>query len=333
MSITIKDVARKSGVCIATVSKVINGSTSISEATRQRILETIEELHYTPNYRASSLAKKSLKRVLYLFQALPNEAFQTPHTFNLLQGLLSGLSEKGYGLSVINSEDLADPASTIEQAINEKAYDGVVAHASAINKNLLAYLESCSFPILAVGQQKRINWVDTNHVLAGEKAAHFLWERGYRRFAFIGRPNDDQVSALRLQGIRNELADHGIVLDDSCVKSIDPSPLEIEEATKELWAMKDKRDVIIAEDNVIAYTVSTALNRLGALVPKQISYLTFDRYPYSDILNPKATSVDINVTQLGKEAAKLIVNIIEQPSLRIQSFVTVPAIVVGESTH
>jgi len=333
MSVTIKDVAKKSGVCIATVSKVINGSTSISEATRKRVLDTIEALRYTPNYKASSLARKSAKKILYLFQALPNEAFQTPHTFNLLQGLLSGLSEKGYGLSVLNSEDLADPTAAIEQAINEKAYDGIVVHASAINKNLLSYLESCSFPLLAVGQQKRINWVDTNHILAGEKAAHFLWERGYRRFSFIGRPSDDQVSNLRLQGIQNELADHGVALDDANVKCIDPSPLEIEEATKDIWTAKDKRDVIIAEDNVIAYSVSATLNRLGVLVPKQLSYLTFDRYPYSDILNPKATPVDVNVTQLGKEAAKLIINIIEQPSLQVQSFVTVPAIVVGESTH
>lgn len=333
MQSTIKDVAARAGVCIATVSKVINGSNSISEPTKKKVQAVIEELHYVPNYRAASLAKKSRKSILYIYDALPFEAFQTPHTYNLLQGLLKGLTQLGYNLSILNIEDVENPLLSIQNAVNQRAYDGIVVHSSACRKEVLEYLENLQFPYLIIGKQKKTNWVDTNHELAGRKGAHFLIERGYRRFAFIGRPVDDQVSSLRLMGIKEELQERELSLPDERIALVDPLPVDIANATEKLLSLTDKPDVIIAEDNLIALTVSETLSAHKIKVPNDISYLTFDVFPYSKILHPAATVVDINVSQLGEDAAGMIVDLINRPSLRIESFVTMPTIVVGESTR
>ena len=107
MGLTIKDVARAAGTSVSTVSKVINGHYSISEETRQRVLQVIEELDYHPSVNAQNFARGSTRTVVFLADLSPNTAFENPHMFEILSGLEGSLRKRGYSLALRGTDTTA----------------------------------------------------------------------------------------------------------------------------------------------------------------------------------------------------------------------------------
>ena len=198
---------------------------------------------------------------------------------------------------------------------------------------ILQVLARKKVPAILIGRDKYVNWLDTNHVLAGRAAANYLLNRGYSRFAFIGSAKDDDISSGRLEGLLLGLSEHGIKLPESMIERSDGSFASVDAAVGRLLSLAERPEVIVASDNLIVYWVSRALEKLKISVPSDVSYLTFDAYPYAGITSPKATSIVINVQELGHEVARQMIRLIGNRSYGIQSFVTVPSVKVGESTR
>ena len=99
MSLTIKDVAKEAGVSIATVSKVINGKPSISEPTRQRVIEVIKRLNYHPNAQASNFARERSDNIVFLAVTEPHTAFHNPHMFEIMCGAQNKIYSKNFNFT------------------------------------------------------------------------------------------------------------------------------------------------------------------------------------------------------------------------------------------
>jgi DNA-binding LacI/PurR family transcriptional regulator len=131
MPVSIHEVAQEAGVSVSTVSKVLNHSPLISEATTQKVRSIMEQLHYRPNLRAQNFARQKTHNVTFIARAEKNAAFNNPHLFEIMCGVENTLSGKGYSLTFINLTKEQDEGTVIESLIEQKNTDGSIQSAAA----------------------------------------------------------------------------------------------------------------------------------------------------------------------------------------------------------
>lgn len=334
MAVTIKDVAKAAGTSVSTVSKVINGHYSISEETSRRVKEVIRELNYYPSASAQSFAKGRTKIVAVLANLAPNTAFQNPHLFEIIAGMEETLRAKGYRL-FLRGVDETNAYEVAEEIISRRSADAVAIHVSVLTHPLSALLSRLRFPHIVLGMpnfESQVCWIDNNNVYSGTIAASYLLSKGYRRIAFLGGQYYDLGSTLRLQGVRQGLKDALFPLDDQYVWLGESTRADGYRMTKQLLAEKQLPDAIICANNYIAMGCVAAVQEQGLRIPDDLGILAFDDYPFSQFVDPQLTVVDINVRDLGNQAAKSLMDIIRHPNMQIQTYVTTSNLIERNST-
>ena len=128
------------------------------------------------------------------------------------------------------------------------------------------------------------------------------------------------------------MLDHGYRIPQRRVLYTNSSRTEGYEAAHALLTSGDIPHAIICENNTLALGVIKAIQELALRIPEDIAVLTFDVYPYSSIIDPKLTVVDINVYDMGVQAGSMMLRKLENPTLLLQSYTTLPVVIQGEST-
>ncbi|MBQ1682171.1 MULTISPECIES: LacI family DNA-binding transcriptional regulator [Agathobacter] len=330
MAVTIKDVAKHAGVSVSTVSKVLNDWKTISQETKDRVHASILALNYTPNARAVSFARGTTRNIIYLTALAEGEAYRNPHMFDIMCGVFTNLARQGYTMTMMDISDDEHPRETVAEIIARKSADGVVIHGSVINQEIANLIIDHEFPHIVIGHPEfdnRLCWVDTNHLLAGQYAADYLVNHDVSPVSFIGGRRNELISKERERGFRAVLLKHHKKISPEYVIHTNSTWQEGYDAVRQLLAMQEPPKAIVCENNTIAVGAARALAELGIRVPEDLFFLTFDIYPYTSILDPQPTVVDINVYDMGLQAADMIVRKIENPSLMIQSYTTLPRVI------
>lgn len=337
MSVTIKDVAREANVSPSTVSKVMNHSPSIPEVTVKHVEEVMERLHYYPNMQARNFVKKTTMNIAFITMLEPYIAFTNPHMFDIMCGVQEVLAQKSYNLSIIGIHDPKEAIETVERIIVQKTADGIVIHGSATTKDLTVLLAKSKFPHIIIGKpnfESPVCWVDTNHFLSGQIAAEHLCDCGFKKIAFIGGSKDDKMFMQRLNGFLSVMEERNLEVPDKFIKYGDFSSKNSGfELTNELLDCKSRPDAIICEDNTVAFSTVKSIHQHNLKIPNDIALLCFDNYPISEFMDPLPTVVDINVHDLGMQAASLILRKIKHPELQVQTFTTMPILMIRSSTQ
>lgn len=334
MGATIKDVAKRAGTSTATVSKVMNGSYSISQETANRVRRAMEELDYHPNLRAKNFARQSARTIVFVAELGKGTGFSNPHMFEILCGLEQVLAEREYALEVrnITAQSCAD---FIQDTAESKQADGFVIHASVISQELDELLFRQEIPHIVIGNpnfNSHFCWIDIDNRLAGELAAKHLLERGCQSVAYIGGKPEDQISARRLDGVLTVLQEHDVLLPREYVKKGESVCDSGYRMTMEILEARRRPDALVCADNYIAYGCVNALHDRGILIPEEMKVITFDDYPFSQILKPMLSVVNIDVYDMGVQAGKYILQKIKRPNLYVQSHITFPTLIAREST-
>ena len=178
----------------------------------------------------------------------------------------------------------------------------------------------------------RKSWVDTNNGLAGEYAAKHMIECGYKHVAFIGSQKTDNISSQRLNGFVGSMYKYGYWTKEALIGYTDSSISDSYQCTLNILTSNPTVDAIVCENNTIAIGVTKALETLRVNIPQEIALLTFDSYPYSQLIEPKPTIIDIDVFDLGWQAASILQHKIKNPSLLMQSYTTLPVLKQGLTT-
>ncbi len=333
MAITIKDVAKLANTSTATVSKVMNNSYSISEATTERVKKAMEELNYHPNATARKFAKQATRTIIFLSEISKNSGYANPQLFEIMSGLENVLSKKGYTL-IVKSISSSETAGYIENAIESKVCDGFVIHASVISRELDELIFRKEIPHIVIGTPNFVNhlcWIDIDNRFAGEIAATHLFKKGYQHIAFIGGTEEDNISNHRLQGVQRVFEQHELIFDNLLLRRGSSDTDSGYSSAKELLS-SGRLDSIICANNYIAYGCMLALKEENVNVPNEVGVITFDDYPFSKILKPQLTVVGIDVFDVGEQAGKYILQKIRKPNTYMQSYITVPELIERKST-
>ncbi|MEE1304141.1 MAG: LacI family DNA-binding transcriptional regulator [Agathobacter sp.] len=341
MASTINDVARLAGVSKSTVSKVLNNRSSISPATVERVKQAIKELNYTPNSRAVSFARRSTKNIIYLTNLAKNSAYQNPHMFDIMCGVHKALSKKNFALSLVDTSEEAYPGERAHNEITRGGADGIIIHGSSVNEQLAQEISSTGFPHIVIGcpeYSDNLCWIDINHVLEGEYAAAHMVECNYKDVVFICGKEKNGICAQRLKGFRKKMLNSGIHIPKDNIWYTNPNQQNAYEITRN--NLKTHRNenglkcpqAVICENSAMASSIMRALFEAGLSIPEDIAFLGFDQYPYTSLVYPVPTVINIDVFDLGVQAGEMMIRKLENPNLLIQSYTTLPCLMQGAST-
>lgn len=336
MSVTISDVAKRAGVSTSTVSKVINKSSTISEETVQRVKRAIEELDYTPNSKAVHFARGTSKNIIYLTDMSAHVAYDNPHMFDIMSGVYHELSAMNYTMTIEGISGRKFPGENACDEIKNKSADGLIIHGSASNSDLFDALSKNNIPHIIIGHpedRKDLCWIDTDHAAAGQYAADYVFSCGYRNPAFVAGRKEDKISNNRLTGFRQGLINHGLHLKTADIIYTEDSQESACQKTNEYLSHSKKPDILVIENSLLAFGAARAIRKCKLSIPEDISLLTFDIYPYSQLIEPKPSVIDINMFELGAQAGRMMIQKLNNPALLIQSFTSIPMLQQGESTR
>lgn len=335
MSVTIRDVAKAAQTSAATVSKVMNGSGSISQATIDRVEQAMRDLGYHPNARARNFARQSTKMVLFLTTLGKNAGFSNPHMFEMMSGMEEALAKKGY-LLCVKSIAAEEACGFVEKIFDSKEADGVVLHASIISPAMDELVAAREIPHIVIGIPdfpSHFSWIDIDNRLGGELAARYLLQCGYCSLAFLGGRQEDRISGHRLEGVLSVLNEHDVLIPGGHLRRGASDCDSGYAMTEELLSQKERPDAIICANNYIAYGCVMALKEHGEVIPEDIGVIAFDEYPLSRILKPMLTVVDIDVFDMGYQTGKCILSKIRKPNLTVRYYSTLPSVLERESTR
>ncbi len=331
MAVTIYDVANEAGVSIATVSKALNDSYTIPDQTKAAIREAADRLGYRPNARAKNFARQASGTVLFITDFYRNIAFENPHMFEIISGITTYLNDKDYSLT-LKPLSKSEAPLYIRDIIQQRQADALIIHAHILSAELASILSRTDFPYLVIGKpgcRCNICWIDVNHQQAGQLAANYLLDKGYRRMALIMGQEDDSLSKSRLTGLNQVMAEEELTVEVVCNES--PYALD-DEVLDELLLRSPRPEVLICSNNHLALHCLQHIRRLGLNIPEDIGLLTFDNYPFSMLTEPSITAVEVDMHDMGVNAARLVLQRIRKPNLHTQSYCTVPCILEREST-
>ena len=341
MATTINDVARLAGVSKSTVSKVMNGWTTISPATIARVNDAIAQLDYTPNSRAVSFAKCSTKNIIYLTNMAKNSAYKNPHMFDIMCGVHQALSQSNYSLTLIDPSEEIYTGERAHKEITRGGADGVIVHGSSVNEQLAAEICDTSFPHIVIGCPEfsdNLCWVDINHVLEGEYAAVHMADCGYEDVVFITSRATNGIAASRLKGFKKKMLNLGLHVTKENIWYINSNTNDAYKPTIDYITEHANTHhgqpphAIICENSAFASSIIKAIYDMGLKIPEDIAFLGFDQYPYINMVYPAPTVINIDVFDLGVQAGLMMIRKLENPDILIQSYTTLPRIIQGAST-
>lgn len=337
MATTIHDIARESGVSIATVSKVINNKAHVSPDTRKRVLQVMEQLHYTPNISAANLARRSSKNVLYADRFYKGLPYENPHMFDIICGVSHELSRKGYRLSLLNLDSCGKkPEAALEEAILSRVADGVIVSAAFVTARMERLLLKHDFPQICIGEPQFdtiLSWIDTNNTLSSNLAVEHLVATGCHTLAFMGGREEDRIFMDRLRGFRSAMERRGLEANEDYITYNPPDVEAIFCSASALLSMPVPPDGIICTNSLMAVGTMRAIRAKGLDVPGQVSLIAFDDHPYSPMVSPQPTIIDIDLFSLGVHAGNLLLKKIRDPAMLVQTYTALPRLLLRGTTR
>lgn len=337
MAATINDIAREAGVSIATVSKVINNRAHVSPDTRKRVLQVMEQLHYTPNASAANLARRTSKNVLYADRFYKGLPYENPHMFDIICGVSHELSRKGYRLSLLNLDSCGKkPEAALEEAILSRVADGIIVSSAFVTARMERLLLKHDFPQICIGEPQFdtiLSWIDTNNTLSSNLAVEHLVSTGCRTLAFMGGREEDRIFMDRLRGFRTAMERRGLEVKEEYITYNPPDVEAIFQSAAALLELPIPPDGIICTNSLMAVGTMRAIQARGLDIPGQVSLIAFDDHPYSPMVSPQPTIIDIDLFSLGVHAGNLLLKKIRDPAMLVQTYTALPRLLLRGTTR
>lgn len=311
-SFTIRDVAKKAGVSVATVSRYINRNTPVSPKVAKRLEKVMAELKYVPRAAARNLASRKTRVIGFLLTNMDNDFFAP-----LLNGIEKAVRKEGYNLLVATYH--SDNRDSIPPAIGPHNTDGLLVFADSLPDEDLTKLHETRFPIVLIHRTPPDSLLLPSVTVENKSAAHRLVEHliiqhNKRRILFLRGPIHQEDSYWRETGYRTALQAHDVAFDEKLVLV---GEFEREIAYKALNQFLDSQerasfDAVFAGDDNAAVGVINALAEHGYRVPEDIAVVGFDDVRLSAFLTPPLTTVRAPTEMVGKIAAERLFGLLNK---------------------
>lgn len=307
MSVTIYDVAKKAGVGIGTVSRVINNSPQISPGTREKVLKVIRELKYQPSAMAQSLARKKSNIIACVVPPFTGYFY-----FEVLNGIQHALSNYGYDLILYNVDKLEKKEEILKRTIKERRVDGVLLISMPISNKLVARFKESKLPIVLVDSYHQdLDSITVENEEGAFIATEHLINLGHQRIGMINGCLHSIPALNRLKGFRAALNKYHLVCHDNWVVNVnfngDTEVLHNDGFNKLAGYKAMSRLLQLNEDRPTGVFISSDIQATGAIkaikefglkIPDDITIIGFDDIELSEYLG--LSTVHQPMYEMGK---------------------------------
>lgn len=310
---TLEQVAAIAGVSRATVSRVVNDRSNVSEAARDAVQRAIAQIGYVPNRAARTLVTRRTDSVALVITEPERRLFSEPFFADVVRGVSYVLADDDIQLVLLMSQSDTDRLRA-EQYLLRGYVDGVLLLSLHADDPLASNLVRQRLPVVTGGRpldpDPGVPYVDSDNRGGGRTAVEHLIATGRRRIAHITGPLDMAVGIDRLFGYRDALADAGLPTDERLETIGDFGNESGVVGTDRLLQRVPDLDAIFAASDLVAAGAMQALSRHGRRVPDDVAVVGFDDSQIARSSQPTLTSVRQPVELMGRQMASLLVQLL-----------------------
>lgn len=332
MAVTIKDVAKRVGVATSTVSRVLKNNPNISEETKARVRQAIDELGYVPNSAAQNLATKKTQNIGLILPPLKTpERKSDPFFMTVMSQISEVFNQQGYTATLVSGNDLETLVATVKMMHQNKRVDGFILMYSLEKDPVLDYLLSEDIPFVMLGtpydKANEIRYIDNDNMTLGKTATQFLLQQGHEKIIFVGRNQTEFVHQERYQGYVLEMMRHH--LESESFFALE-SPTEVERLLECLRVTKPS--AMVVSSDLLAMKIIPFLAQQGFVAGEQFALISINNSLFSTLAHPYLTTVDIHAEDLAKQSAQLMLDVLANPHLPLTKYIIPHEIVIRETT-
>lgn len=327
---TIYDIAKKSGVSVTTVSRVINNHPHVREETRARVMGILKDMSFVPNTNAGSLVRKSTSSIAVLVPDITNTFFTT-----LLRGVEDKANESGLSVLLGNTDEEADKEQAYINTFMERRVDGLIIVPADTRKKGFKTIMQHELPLVLVDRSIKgveTDFVGSDNQLGARMMIDYLVKLGHRNFGIISGSRDISVFRERIEGAQSALGQLGIPLDPSFILSgSKPNKDTGYKLTHKLLNLSPRPSAIFAANKSLAVGAVLALHDADLKVPEDVSVVCFDDND-ENTFNPFFTSIIQPAYMMGHVAAELLLKRLKSKDAEVSRLQMQPRMVIRHST-
>lgn len=307
---TIKDVAKRANVSIATVSRILNKQKGYSKETKAKVMQVIEEMGYHPNRIARGLVKQKTNIIAVL---LPE--FASSFSTKVLKGIEAVTHEKGYSIIVCNTGAFGGRTMEYIQVLREQKIDGLILTSLQLNEEQYEAIQALKIPIILISSISHnfpIPFVKVDDERASYDATNYLIKKGHRKIAMIGGPMEDQVTGFpRYEGFQKAHLDNQLKFDKRLIVEGDFSFKSGKEAMRRLLQSNQTFTALFAASDDMAIGALSIAYEQNIKVPDQLSIIGYDDSHIAEMSIPPLTTVAQPLELMGRRAASRLIQMME----------------------
>lgn len=330
------DVAHRAGVSRATVSYVVNGLTDgrvpISEDTRQRVLEAVEELGYEPDARAQALRSGDTKTIGLIIPDIRN-----PHFWEYAEGVEQEAHASGYHLLLSSIALDLEYGEDIFKDLSRRRIDGLILASAFIGQSeeaqkTLIHLLKRRLPIVEVSSHHNIDCVVSDYRAVTMEVMDHLLSLAHGRIGLIYGVAMPELAEDRLQPYQESLQAAGLPIDQELIVTCGPTIEDGYQATLRLLQLPSRPTALIAINDLLALGALRAVADLSLHIPADLSLVSYDDIPMAKYQVPRLTTVSKDAARSGRESVKLLLARLRDPNRPRQEIRVASRFIIREST-
>jgi len=328
---TLADVARRTGVSVATASLALNGSPRVAQLTRERVIEMARGLNYSPNVMAQGLVMRRSSVIGLVLPSVRNAYFA-----RVAESIERSAREAGYRvLTATTDEDPAQEADAVRSMIGLRV-DGLILTSCLPSSGGEALAMPEGFPVVLLG--RRVSGVPADmlvvdHFWGAREAIGHLVDSGYRRIGLITGPLHLSDARSRLEGHRSALAERGLAVDPSLIAE---GRFDEQSGRQAMCALLDSSsppDAVFVSNVAMLQGALRVLKARRVRVPAEMAIVTNDRSDWLDLLRVPISSVEQPTESMGSIAVDMLMRRIENPAHPVEFLELKPEFVARESSR
>lgn len=326
---TLKAVAEDAGVSISTVSHVINGTRFVEEATAARVRASITKLGYSPNKLARSLRSLSTDTIGLVVSDIAN-----PYYAGVIHGVEEECHRQGKTVLLAASDDDPEREEAVIDTLREHQVDGlIVALTSGTTDKVVREVSRLDVPVVLVDRftDLTIDQVGAENVESTATLVGHLIAMGHRHIGFISGVAGISTSNERLTGYRSALAASGIPFDPALVRNGNSRTEPARLATLELLEEAPQCTAIVSGNNLMTLGVLKAAIETQRRVPEDLAIVSFDDFDWTDVFQPRLTTMAQPSYEIGRTAIELLLRRIADPEAPVELVRIAPTFVHRDS--
>jgi len=330
--VSMKDIAKKCGVSIATVSKALNDHSDIGEATKQKVLAIAKEMGYFPNSSARALKTNKTYNIGVLFVDDARNGLRQDYFSGVLDSFKVCAESNGYDITFINCNKDRNKMSYLEHS-RYRGFDGVAIACVDFQDQEVQELIQSDIPVVTIDHvfDNKLSVLSDN-AKGMTDLVEYIISQGHKKIAFI-HGTDSTTTRNRIGGYYTTMEKNGIeVKDEYIVKARYRRPDVAAELTQKLLDLPERPTCIIYPDDYACIGGINVIKKNGLSIPDDISVAGYDGIAIAKVLEPRLTTLEQNVEEIGTIAAQRLISLIEKPKTTfIDQVVVEGRLLTGES--